>query len=267
MAFKILVRRFKGFKVKMMGVKAIKSKAGTQRIWTGVSHGFHMVERDNKGDDSIVHAQREQVDGQEFWLFGAFDQQMCSGITKYLQSHLFDNNPTEHKIRRKAKEAMKKAYVSTKTKIQQEGQKENRFRGATSMLVMKGESFVAASIGSYRAVLCRDGMARQLGMKNQRKAKRRWAVSDIWNMKCASVNGEDNPRKSSRLVVAAQKVEADTEFIILASDGVWEVMRNQEAVALVAHIEDAQKAAECLAEEALNRMSKSAISCIVVRFH
>ena len=92
-------------------------------------------------------------------------------------------------------------------------------------------------------------------------------VADMWNMKCASINSEDNPRRSSRIAVATKKVGTETEFIILASDGVWEVMRNQEAVDLVGHIEDAQEAAECLAGEAINRMSKSAVSCVVIRFH
>lgn len=184
---------------------------------------------------------------------------------------------------------MKDAYLSTKAKMQQEGQGRDSVSGATSILVMNGESFVAASVGGYRAVLCEDGMARTLGIKNLRRLKRRWAISgtytrlftfcmnilgqmcvvatDIWKMNCTTVNGEHKQRRGSRLVVAAQKVEAEAEFIILASEGVWEVMGSQEAVDLVAHIDDAQEAAECLAEEALHRMSKSAISCIVVRFH
>jgi len=43
-------------------------------------------------------------------------------------------------------------------------------------------------------------------------------------------------------------------------------MNNQEAVNLIGHLEDPQEAAECLAKEALTRMSKSNISCIVIRF-
>ncbi|ONK80517.1 uncharacterized protein A4U43_C01F18670 [Asparagus officinalis] len=268
MAFKVLLKRFKAFKIKKVTVRKIKIKntnnTDSERIWTGVSHGFHAVERDVE-TDGFVHAQREQVEGHEFWLFGAFDQQMGPGITKYLQSRLFDNNLNENQIRRKAKATMKKAYASTKIKIQ--AQKENNSRGSSSVLVMKGERFVSASIGGYRAILCRDGLGTQLGLKHQRKVRRKWAVSDIWNMKCTSTNGENNPNKSSKLAISSKKVEAETEFIILASDGVWQVMRNQEAVDLIAHIEDAQKAAECLAEEALNRMSKSAIQCIVIRFH
>jgi serine/threonine protein phosphatase PrpC len=45
-----------------------------------------------------------------------------------------------------------------------------------------------------------------------------------------------------------------------------QTMNNQEAVHLIGHLEDPQEAAECLAKEALTRMSKSNISCIVIRF-
>lgn len=47
---------------------------------------------------------------------------------------------------------------------------------------------------------------------------------------------------------------------------VVQVMKNQEAVSLIGHIEDPQEAAECLAKEALTRMSRSNISCLVIRF-
>lgn len=63
---------------------------------------------------------------------------------------------------------MKKAYYSAKA---------DDIRGSASMLVMDGEIFVAASVGGYRAVLCTDGVATQLGAKHQRKQNRKWAVS------------------------------------------------------------------------------------------
>lgn len=115
--------------------------------------------------------------------------------------------------------------------------------------------------------------------------------------------------KTSDLVVGAERVEPDTEFVILASSGIWEVrlviihpthvyqkffhmrashfykssslhlhivilqlwhvfqvMKNQEAVNLIKHIENPQAASECLAKEASNRMSRGSISCLVIRF-
>nr|XP_009597070.1 probable protein phosphatase 2C 9 [Nicotiana tomentosiformis] len=61
-------------------------------------------------------------------------------------------------------------------------------------------------------------------------------------------------------------VDGDTDILILASDGLWKVMSNQEAVDIVRKVKDPHKAAKQLAIEALIRESKDDISCIVVRF-
>lgn len=54
------------------------------------------------------------------------------------------------------------------------------------------------------------------------------------------------------------------QFLILASDGLWKVMQNQEAVDFVKKTKDPEVAAKRLTIEALNRYSKDDISCIVV---
>ncbi|RYR17515.1 hypothetical protein Ahy_B03g062227 isoform C [Arachis hypogaea] len=61
-------------------------------------------------------------------------------------------------------------------------------------------------------------------------------------------------------------INPNIELLILASDGLWKVMGNQEAVDIAKRIKDPQRAAKQLATEALNRDSKDDISCIVVRF-
>ena len=45
-----------------------------------------------------------------------------------------------------------------------------------------------------------------------------------------------------------------------------QAMKPQEAVNLIRHLEDPQEAAECLAKEAITRMSKANISCLIIRF-
>lgn len=66
-----------------------------------ISHGYHVVEdqpfrggSDDSDCDSVV-VQREQIDELELWLFGVFDARIGDGVTKYLQSHLFDRNPKQ----------------------------------------------------------------------------------------------------------------------------------------------------------------------------
>lgn len=66
--------------------------------------------------------------------------------------------------------------------------------------------------------------------------------------------------------VKPDDIDQDTELLILASDGLWKVMANQEAVDIALKIKDPQKAAKQLIAEALKRESRDDISCIVVRF-
>ncbi|GFZ10057.1 protein phosphatase 2C family protein [Actinidia rufa] len=58
-------------------------------------------------------------------------------------------------------------------------------------------------------------------------------------------------------------IDSTTEILILASDGLWKVMENQEAVGIARRVRDPQKAARQLTAEALKRESKDDISCVV----
>uniref|UniRef100_A0ACD5U8K9 Uncharacterized protein n=2 Tax=Avena sativa TaxID=4498 RepID=A0ACD5U8K9_AVESA len=67
--------------------------------------------------------------------------------------------------------------------------------------------------------------------------------------------------------VAEEVIDESSDFLILASDGLWKVMTNQEAVDEIKDFKDAQAAAKHLTEQAVNRRSKDDISCVVVKFH
>ncbi|GJN32456.1 hypothetical protein PR202_gb20969 [Eleusine coracana subsp. coracana] len=72
---------------------------------------------------------------------------------------------------------------------------------------------------------------------------------------------------SSNPDVAIEDVDDDAELVVLASDGLWKVMSNQEAVDEVRGTGDARKAAARLVDEAVRRGSKDDVSCIVVKLH
>ncbi|XWS13873.1 hypothetical protein CRYUN_Cryun36dG0076200 [Craigia yunnanensis] len=127
--------------------------------------------------------------------------------------------------------------------------------------LINGEKLVTANLGGYRAVVCRDGVAHQMSSKHHAGARRHWTCKLF-----PGIEHSDKAPKSSELLVGAEKVDAETEFVIIASTGIWEVMKNQEAVNLIRHLEDPQEAAECLTKEALSRMSKCNISCVIIRF-
>lgn len=275
---KLKVFRLKRLLVRDGGRKKRKVKVGKASWMMPVSHGYHVVEdqpfrngSDESDSDSVV-VQREQIEELELWFFGVFDARIGDVVTKYMQSHLFDKKPKQSHIRRKSKEAMRKAYLWARAKMReaQEADADETWRvGSASVMVINGEKLVIANMGDYRAVVCRDGVAHQINSNHQHPAaKRHWSRRYFSGMlACQRGNtAESGQCKGSELAVGAEKIDSDTEFVIIASNGIWEVMKNQEAMSLIRHIEDPQVAAGCLAKEALSRMSKSSISCVVIRF-
>lgn len=55
------------------------------------------------------------------------------------------------------------------------------------------------------------------------------------------------------------------DFLILACDGIWDVCLDQEAVDIVAQIENPKEAAECLVAHALENFSMDNLTVIVVK--
>ncbi|CAF2159135.1 hypothetical protein BRARA_G00541 [Brassica rapa] len=224
-----------------------------------VSHGCYTIDRlsyihRSPSADSVT-VQREQLQSEEdleVWFFAVSDAGTGREIVKYMQNHIFDKLHNEHGVLRKCKEIMRRAYV----------EEERSSGSAASVTVVDGEKLAMASIGDHRVVVCRDGEAYQLRAKS---STRKW--SDFVFPVCYQGETDDeSDSRDSELALVTEKISSDTEFIIIGSSGIWQVMKNQEAINLIRHMEDPQEAAKCLANEALNRISKSEISCIVIRF-
>ncbi|CAG7872079.1 unnamed protein product [Brassica rapa] len=63
-----------------------------------------------------------------------------------------------------------------------------------------------------------------------------------------------------------EKIDDSLEFLILASDGLWDVFSNEEAVEVVKEVEDPEESTKKLVGEAIKRGSADNITCVVVRF-
>ncbi|XP_030534001.1 putative protein phosphatase 2C-like protein 44 [Rhodamnia argentea] len=272
---KLKVCRIRRFLTGNFRSKKRKFQVGRKPAWMmQLSHGHFVHEKKDGSDSDSVVIQREQIQGLELWLFGVFDAQIGDRVAKYLQSHLFDKKPNESQIVRKTEEMTRKAYLSARAKIRVSEKKKMDGEalmkaGSASVMVVNGEKLVTGNMGEYRAVVCRNGVAKQTTSKHQQSPKRHWIQRFIpgrmlaWN---SSREDASNQSKSSKLRIGVERIDTNTEFVILASSGIWEVMNNQEAVNLVRHMESPQEASECLAKEALARMSRGSISCLVVRF-
>lgn len=249
-----------------------------------VTYGFNLVKgKANHPMEDFHVAKFVQVKGQELGLFAIFDGHLGDSVPAYLQKHLFANILKEEEFWTHPDRAISKAYDKTDTAILSHSPDLGR-GGSTAVtaILINGTKLWIANVGDSRAVVSNGGEAIQLTIDHEPSTERgdiETRGGFVSNMPgdVPRVNGQlavsrafgDKSLKShlrSDPDVTVQDILSDTDLLILASDGLWKVMGNQEAVDLAIKIKDPQAAAKQLTAEAVNRESKDDISCIVVRF-
>ncbi|KAF9667381.1 hypothetical protein SADUNF_Sadunf15G0017100 [Salix dunnii] len=152
-----------------------------------------------------------------------------------------------------------------------------------STAVLVGDHLYVANVGDSRTVISKGGKAIPLSEdhKPNRSDERKriesaggvvmwagtWRVGGVLAMSRAFGN-----RLLKQFVVAEpdiqeQKIDQEFELLVLASDGLWDVVPNEDAVSIARTEEEPETAARKLTEAAFTRGSADNITCIVVRFH
>ncbi|KAL7087632.1 hypothetical protein ACP275_13G079200 [Erythranthe tilingii] len=269
-----------------VGISAPPSETGKgkSKMSKYITHGYHLVEgKSTHPMEDYVFAQFKEVGDNELGLFAIFDGHLSREVPDYLKSHLFNNILNEPDFWTATENAIRRAYRITDTTILDKA-KDLGKGGSTAVtaILINCHKLVVANVGDSRAVICKNGVAKQLSVDHEPEKER-----DTIENKGGFVTKfpGDVPRVDGQLAVArafgdkslkehlssepdvvVEVIDDETEFIILASDGIWKVMSNQEAVNCIRDIKDAKKAAKHLNEEALARKSTDDISSVVVRF-
>lgn len=259
--------------------------AGKGRSHHGtVKYGFSLIKGKASHPMEDYHvAKFVQLQGRELGLFAIYDGHLGDSVPAYLQKHLLPNILKEEEFWTDPARSLSKAYERTDQAILSHNPDLGRggSTAVTAILINANELWVA-NVGDSRAILSKRGHAIQMTIDHEPNTER-GSIEDrggfVSNMPgdVARVNGQlavsrafgDKNLKShlrSDPDVTSANIDNSTDLLILASDGLWKVMTNQEAVDIAQKIRDPQKAAKQLATEAVNRESKDDISCIVVRF-
>jgi protein phosphatase 1L len=224
------------------------------------------------------------VDGQIVGLFGVFDGHGGAQAAEYVQQNLFRNLKTHPKFISDTKLAIVDAYQQTDSEFLKVENNQHRDAGSTALTAaLVGNHLLVANVGDSRAVLCRSGKAVALSRDhkpNQSDERKRiedaggfvmwagtWRVAGV-----LAVSRAVGDRLLKQYVVAVPEIREEiindgVEFFIMASDGLWDVVSNQEAVAMIRFIEDPEHAAKRLTDEAFRKGSVDNVTCVVVRFH
>jgi protein phosphatase PTC1 len=137
----------------------------------------------------------------------------------------------------------------------------------------------SANAGDARGVLCRGGKAVRLTYdhkgSDKQEAKRitdagGFVMSGRVNGVLAVTRSLGDSSMKEFVVGAPYTTETELcdedEFLILACDGLWDVMGDQAAIDLVRDVDDAQQASQKLLKHALSHHTTDNVTILVVRF-
>lgn len=225
-----------------------------------------------------------KINGQTVCLFGIFDGHGGSRAAEYLKENLFKNLMNHPEFLTNTRSAISETYQKTDSDFLESGKDTFRDDGSTaSTAVLVGNHLYVANVGDSRTVISKAGKAIALSEdhKPNRSDERKrienaggvvmwagtWRVGGVLAMSRAFGN-----RMLKQFVVAEpeiQEQELDEEFelLVLASDGLWDVVPNEDAVSLALLEEEPESAARKLIETAFSRGSADNITCIVVRLY
>ncbi|KAK9110705.1 hypothetical protein Sjap_018765 [Stephania japonica] len=249
-----------------------------------VKYGFSLIKgKANHPMEDYHVAKFVNIKGKELGLFAIYDGHLGESVPAYLQKNLLSNILKEEEFFIDPNKSIQKAYEQTDKAILSNSSDLGR-GGSTAVtaILINGQKLWVANVGDSRAVISKSGKAIQMTTDHEPSTERGSIENKggfVSNMPgdVPRVNGQlavsrafgDKSLKShlrSDPDIKNAEINTNIDILILASDGLWKVMSNQEAVDIARKIKDPQKAAKQLTIEAVNRGSKDDISCIVIRF-
>uniref|UniRef100_A0A7C9CRZ3 protein-serine/threonine phosphatase n=1 Tax=Opuntia streptacantha TaxID=393608 RepID=A0A7C9CRZ3_OPUST len=247
------------------------------------SYGYASSPGKRSSMEDFYETRIDGVNGETVGLFGVFDGHGGARAAEYVKQHLFSNLIKHPKFISDTKSAIADAYSRTDSEFLKSDHSQNRDAGSTaSTAILVGDRLLVANVGDSRAVICRGGEAIAVSRDHKPdQSDERQRIEDAggfvmwagtWRVGgVLAVSRAFGDKLLKQYVVAdpeiqEEKVDSSLEFLILASDGLWDVVSNEEAVAMVKPIQDSEEAAKRLMQEAYQRGSADNITCVVVRF-
>ncbi|RWR78610.1 putative protein phosphatase 2C 11 [Cinnamomum micranthum f. kanehirae] len=247
-----------------------------------ISYGYSSYKGKRASMEDFYETRISEVDGQLVAFFGVYDGHGGSRAAEYVKNNLFKNLSSHPDFIKNTKSAIVEAFKQTDTDYLNEEKGKQRDAGSTaSTAVLLGDRLLVANVGDSRVVACRAGSAIPLSIdhKPDRSDERQrieraggfiiwagtWRVGGV-----LAVSRAFGDKLLKRFVVAEPEIQEEeisgVDFLIIASDGLWNVVSNKEAVDIVHAISDAETSAKKLTEEAYARGSSDNITCVVVQF-
>ncbi|KAF7109496.1 hypothetical protein CFC21_109745 [Triticum aestivum] len=226
-----------------------------------------------------------KMKGQSVSLFGVFDGHAGALAAEYLKEHLLDNLIEHPQFLRNPKLALKTTFLKTDADFLESVTTPYREDGSTALAaVLVGDQIYVANVGDSRAIALKGGKAIPLSddhkpnLKDERTRIENagggvsydgftWRVDGILAMSRAFGNRSLKNYVIAEPDIQETQVSSDLEYLVLATDGLWDVVQNEDVISLMRATDEPEVAAVKLTEMAHSRHSSDNITCIVVGFH
>ncbi|KAJ7281227.1 hypothetical protein O6H91_10G062000 [Diphasiastrum complanatum] len=257
-----------------------------ENIGLAFSYGYSSLCGRRTTMEDFFDARICSVDGLLVGLFGIFDGHGGSRAASYVKENLFKTLLKHPMFVTDTSHGIAEAYKQTDLEyLASSADDQLSDDGSTALIaVLVGDKLIIANLGDCRAVLSKAGEAVPLSSDHKPvRLDERMRIEEAggvvqWEAGCWRVGGilavsrAFGNRRLKEFVSADPEIQElvikeDVDFLVIASDGLWDLIQNQDAINLVKSIADAEAAAIRLAEEAFRRGSIDNITCIVVRFH
>ncbi|KAJ3692173.1 hypothetical protein LUZ60_012523 [Juncus effusus] len=225
-----------------------------------------------------------KIDGQRVNLFGVFDGHGGHRAAQYLKEHLFENLLNHPKFMTDTKLAIRETYIKTDSDFLNSEISAYRDDGSTaSTAVLVGNQLYVANVGDSRTVISKQGKA--IALSEDHKPNRiderqrieeaggfimwagTWRVGGVLAMSRAFGNRMLKPYVVAEPDIQEEVIDEEFDLLVLATDGIWDVVPNEDVVSLARDEELPQSAARELGRTAFSEGSTDNITCIVIRFN
>ncbi|KAH7279026.1 hypothetical protein KP509_37G001600 [Ceratopteris richardii] len=195
------------------------------------------------------------VDNHVIGLFGVFDGHAGPDAARYVKEHLFSNLLKHPKFVSNTCVAIEETFKKTDSAYLETQNNHGRDACSTALIaILVGDRLLVANVGDSRAVISHGGEAVQLSIdhKPDREDEKKriedasgvilwggtWRVSGVLALSRAFGDILLKRYLVADPEIKEEKITKDVEFLVIASDGLWDVITNEEAICMVRSIEE-----------------------------
>lgn len=220
---------------------------------------------------------------QQVCCMGVFDGHGGPHAAAFVRDRVFENLLSHGCFQHDVFQAVEDAYLATDAQYVELDADANQDDGCCALTaVVLGQRLVVAHVGDSRGVLSHNGQAVELTQdhkpnRNDERCRIESAGGTVvWSgtwrvLGILAVSRSFGDRGMKQYIIPHPEIREDVlgssnTCLVLATDGMWDVMSNQEAIDQACKYGDAETAARALTADAYKRGSLDNISCVVAFF-